>query len=279
MRNLVLALSLGLSINAFAQKESYTTEYEIRYELDYKYYVEETDRRQESMYLYTGNEASVFMNHNTAKKKEIQERMQEMLRSGNINMNEAGYVDSKFDIKFYKDYLENKVWKVMDIADQDYAYQEEAAPLTWEISNETKTYEEYEVQKATTSFAGRDYIAWFTMEIPIADGPYVFSGLPGLIVELYDTEEHYKFSLLSVEKLEEPREWNWTVKKNRLLSKKKVNDTKEKYLKTKANTKVSFNQGGGQMIVKVEGREVSETEYNRMRREKAARLVNHIELK
>jgi GLPGLI family protein len=31
--------------------------------------------------------------------------------------------------------------------------------------------------KATTEFAGRTYVAWYTTEISIADGPYKFYGL------------------------------------------------------------------------------------------------------
>lgn len=83
---------------------------------------------------------------------------------------------------------------------------EEPEKPAWEIAEEIKTYEDqYEVQKATTHFAGRDYVAWFTTDVPIQDGPYLFYGLPGLIVELYDTEKHYHFTMESMEKLDEPR--------------------------------------------------------------------------
>jgi len=35
----------------------------------------------------------------------------------------------------------------------------------------------------------KHHVAWFTMDIPIAEGPSIYSGLPGLIVE-YDTGKH-----------------------------------------------------------------------------------------
>jgi len=59
-------------------------------------------------------------------------------------------------------------------------------------------------QKATTSFAGRQYIAWFTPEIPVPDGPYKFNGLPGLIIEIADLKDHYHFKLTGFEILKEP---------------------------------------------------------------------------
>lgn len=72
----------------------------------------------------------------------------------------------------------------------------EDVPLSWTMSNENDTtIFGYKCRKATTSYAGRDYIAWFTLDIPINDGPYKFHGLPGLIVSLYDTSHEHEFVL------------------------------------------------------------------------------------
>lgn len=46
-------------------------------------------------------------------------------------------------------------------------------------------------------FRGRDYIAWFTEEIPVSKGPYKFNGLPGLIVLIHDITNRYTWSLTS----------------------------------------------------------------------------------
>jgi len=59
----------------------------------------------------------------------------------------------------------------------------------------------YICKKATTTFAGRNYIAWYTRQIPVNDGPYKFSGLPGLIVKLYDNKNLHCFTLTSFKKI------------------------------------------------------------------------------
>ena len=64
----------------------------------------------------------------------------------------------------------------------------------WKITNEKKKIGNYNVQKATTSFGRRNWIAWFTSEIPFNYGPYKFYGLPGLILEISDSNENFKFS-------------------------------------------------------------------------------------
>lgn len=69
----------------------------------------------------------------------------------------------------------------------------------WKIDNSAKkSILGYSCTKATCSYAGRNYEAWFTTEIPISDGPYKFSGLPGLIVKIADDKEEHTFELQEV---------------------------------------------------------------------------------
>lgn len=35
----------------------------------------------------------------------------------------------------------------------------------------------------------------------MAEGPYKFHGLPGLIIEIYDAKNHYHFKLIGIEKI------------------------------------------------------------------------------
>lgn len=64
--------------------------------------------------------------------------------------------------------------------------------LNWEIHTEKKVLGTYECSKATTEFRGRKYTAWFTTHIPVDYGPRKFTGLPGLILEIYDDNSIYK---------------------------------------------------------------------------------------
>lgn len=73
--------------------------------------------------------------------------------------------------------------------------------FNWEITKEEKNEKGYQLQKAVTNFGGRKWTAWFTQNIPIPEGPYKFSGLPGLIVEIYDSQNHYHYELTKVTKL------------------------------------------------------------------------------
>ncbi|MFY7811075.1 MAG: GLPGLI family protein, partial [Flavobacterium sp.] len=63
----------------------------------------------------------------------------------------------------------------------------------WKIhNNETKKIGNYLCIKATTNFRGRNYIAYFTEELPFNAGPFKFKNLPGLILHIENTEYSIK---------------------------------------------------------------------------------------
>ncbi|WP_159021806.1 GLPGLI family protein [Formosa sp. L2A11] len=70
----------------------------------------------------------------------------------------------------------------------------------WTLQNETQTILGYTCKKATAekiSFGRKQYItAWYTEEIPISDGPKIYNGLPGLILQVDN-----KITLIKFEKL------------------------------------------------------------------------------
>ena len=70
--------------------------------------------------------------------------------------------------------------------------------LQWKISNDTIHYNNLVLKKATTQFRGRNYIAWYCEELPYTDGPYKFSGLPGLIVKIHDDRDFISFDMINL---------------------------------------------------------------------------------
>ena len=102
---------------------------------------------------------------------------------------------------FYKDFSKNILSAQirMPLSLDDYKYSEDIPVQEWELQEDTLTVCDYLCQKATCHFRGRDFVAWFTPEIPIPNGPWKFGGLPGLILKVTDSEKKYDFECVKIE--------------------------------------------------------------------------------
>ncbi len=108
-------------------------------------------------------------------------------------------------------------------------YTEPVPKQQWTLKDEQQTIHGYRCQKAVCHWRGRDYVAWFTSEIPIQRGPWKFGGLPGLIVKISDAKKEYNFELVKLERVKRPiMQWNFSrfkkVKRENMLKlQKKIN--------------------------------------------------------
>jgi len=93
----------------------------------------------------------------------------------------------------YKDYAKNKITEEDYFDMTPWRYREEIESPVWEIEDETKIILGYECNKAEAEYRGRRWIAWFAPDIPIQEGPWKLCGLPGLILEAYDSDRDYVF--------------------------------------------------------------------------------------
>lgn len=127
----------------------------------------------------------------------------------------------------YYDVLENVVLKLPSKNVQD-----------WKLTDEKKKVKDLNLQKATTTWGGRNWIAWFTADIPFQEGPYKFHGLPGLIVELSDDKNNYKFELVKTQKIATPKSniyIDHMLKSSVAVDDKKYKDAKLKYYDSPVN--------------------------------------------
>ncbi|MGI6718100.1 MAG: GLPGLI family protein [Bacteroidales bacterium] len=91
---------------------------------------------------------------------------------------------------------------------------DDSCNINWELSNKTKEIQGYLCRLAIAKFRGRVWEAWFTFEIPVMDGPWKFCNLPGLILEVSDSNKHYTFSCIGIEEKVVPIvKWDWIYEK------------------------------------------------------------------
>lgn len=91
---------------------------------------------------------------------------------------------------------ETMVYRV--IAGEHYSYTEPTEMPVWQIQSETKELLGYSCQLASCDFRGRTWYAWFSTDIPINEGPWKLFGLPGLVLEAWDSKKHYAYKAVGL---------------------------------------------------------------------------------
>lgn len=93
-------------------------------------------------------------------------------------------------------------------------YKENEINKSWKFFADTKKLSNIICKKATINFRGRNYTAWYATEIQVPFGPWKLRGLPGLILELYDTD--YYFHIIATHIKINNNECNINVNKEEL---------------------------------------------------------------
>ncbi|MCC8036336.1 MAG: GLPGLI family protein [Rikenellaceae bacterium] len=146
---------------------------------------------QETMVLQVGSGLSRFYSYLTMKA----DSLLATVSSPDEVLADISKFRSGENFNVYKNYPAGKLTYTDKIGNGWYIYEEDYTPQQWHLHGKTREIEGYECRMATCSFRGRNYTAWYTPEIPLGEGPWKFSGLPGLILEVSDDAGHYRFTL------------------------------------------------------------------------------------
>jgi GLPGLI family protein len=199
---IISALLLAIAASASAQQPD-TAQVLIHYK--FSHLSDTTDKAHpytENMALYVGKSASAYRSYdNVLENAEFKKQVQAQIANspdGNvrINRNRRGSGEEIYQFPTKKK-LDRKEPLVMN----RYLIEDDIPHIEWQISSDTATFGGLHCQKATAHFKGRDYTAWFCPDIPLHVGPWKLNGLPGVIVQAYDTRKDVRFMFDGIEKV------------------------------------------------------------------------------
>ena len=233
MKTLLLIISLSIIFFAptvFAQTSNDNRAYlQIRYD---EISISDTTNLQKKNYdvmgLEIGKSMSKFYSISLV---ETRKALEEQIKQGggidftklNTSKNKRGK-----DEVILKNYTTNQVSMFERLGVFSYTFQEPTPIINWQIQPDTMSILNYSCQKAICQFKGRIYEAWFTSSINVSDGPWKFTGLPGLILKVIESRGHFIFECKSIEKVE--NEISYTNSKAQKVSKEQILDLKKQYI-------------------------------------------------
>lgn len=156
------------------------------YDYEYKPNVHKDSIITEKMVLDVSNNSSVF--------RTLQDKKSDsLITTTGFGLGRKMTFENQLYV--FVDHNDKEIIKSIQTIYKDLFFIKIIENLDWKISPEKKSYGNIEVQKAQVNYGGREWIAWFASDIPILFGPYVFNGLPGLIVEINDVDNNFSFKL------------------------------------------------------------------------------------
>jgi GLPGLI family protein len=127
---------------------------------------------------------------------ELHEKLhREMNPPGQIEYKPLGGMEREYLFRNIND-GETMVYRKM--GGEAYSYTEPTEMPVWQIQSETKELLGYSCQLASCDFRGRRWYAWFSTDIPINEGPWKLFGLPGLVLEAWDSKKHYAYKAVGL---------------------------------------------------------------------------------
>ncbi|MDZ7900225.1 MAG: GLPGLI family protein [Arcicella sp.] len=102
----------------------------------------------------------------------------------------------------FKNYGNSQITSMENLGLFEYTVQEPMPNISWQIQTDTMQIVGYLCQKAICQFKGRNYEAWFTSSINVSEGPWKFTGLPGLILKIIESKGHFIFECTAIEKVD-----------------------------------------------------------------------------
>ena len=101
----------------------------------------------------------------------------------------------------FKNYPKGKTLVQSRVFFDRYLYEEDSPVFNWQLETEESEWLGYKCRKATCTFRGRHYTAWYAPGISVNNGPWKFTDLPGLILRVADARGDYVFDATALYKV------------------------------------------------------------------------------
>lgn len=143
-------------------------------------YSEENEKKWRDMELLTDGKSSCFA------EKEEEESVTDDEGPKIIYVSQEYWGEECY---IYKDLTDGKILMEQYYSGRPFLISDSSFRFDWAITSERQEIMGLDCQKAV---CGDTVTAWFSVDIPVSDGPSVACGLPGLILKLDDGHEQYE---------------------------------------------------------------------------------------
>ena len=167
-------------------------------------------------------------------------------------------------IEIYKNQPKTGEYVCFADVSQTFRFEDKLPRIEWQIKDESKNILGYACQKAVGKLYNREWTVWFTMDIPVSEGPWLLAGLPGLILEANDADNIFHFTAIELSK-DNTLSVEPTSKKHIKCSRKELLEYRKKFDEDPIGMVQDSSGLKITKIVNTDGKEVKKQDVKRKR--------------
>jgi GLPGLI family protein len=152
--------------------------------------------------LFLGKNSSAYKSYDGQIQDALfKKQMQEQIANspdGRIRMNRKSSASSE---QFFQFPAQKRLFRQERLLMNFYLMEDTLPSIVWVIGSDTASFGDLHCQQAIAHFKGRDYTVWFCPDMPFHAGPWKLNGLPGVILDAYDSKKEVVFRFDGIEKV------------------------------------------------------------------------------
>ena len=103
-----------------------------------------------------------------------------------------------FSYHILKNYPKKGMRTVTKYKGKSFIYTEPLTDIKWTLEDGDSTILGYPCKKASCTFRNRTWHVWYTLDIPLSEGPWKLDGLPGMILKAVDQKKQFAFDCIGI---------------------------------------------------------------------------------
>ncbi len=205
----------------------------------------DTTRYDERMLLQAGPHRSAFFSYVGYQVDSMV--MEQMAKGENVNITAS----QRVSWKLYGNYPATGQTTWLDrVATDNFSVVEPWKEPEWQlVADSVRTVLGYRCQLARAQYLGRQWNAWFAIDVPIDSGPWKLRGLPGLILLAYDSGREFVFTAVGLANVHGARNIYYKGCHSTGLSRRDLNKIYKRYYADAIGyARLAFPQSAGNTI-------------------------------
>lgn len=100
--------------------------------------------------------------------------------------------------QIFTDFSKDEILVIRPFLGDTFAIRSSNVNIQWKVFDSTKNIGGLTCKMAIGMYKGRVYTCWYSPEISLRSGPWKLNGLPGLIIQAYDSKKEVVFELIDL---------------------------------------------------------------------------------